>query len=84
MNKVVKLMYKIAIVKFIQSDFVKFGHNSKGVIVAVILSILFTIIQILKLRDLQNRGSRSKFEIMKGRSIWEFTTIINLHAVTKQ
>jgi len=34
----------------------------QDVIVAVILSILFTIIQKLQSRDLQNRSSRSKFK----------------------
>ena len=34
----------------------------QDVIVAVILSILFTIIQMLQSRDLQNRSSRSKFK----------------------
>ena len=34
----------------------------QDVIVAVILSILFIIIQKLQSRDLQNRGSRSKFK----------------------
>ena len=34
----------------------------QDVIVAVILSILFIIVQKLQLRDLQKRGSRSKFK----------------------
>jgi len=34
----------------------------QDVLVAVILSILFMIIQKLQLRDLQNRSSRSKFK----------------------
>ena len=34
----------------------------QDVLVAVILSILFIIIQKLQSRDLQNRGSRSKFK----------------------
>ena len=34
----------------------------QDVLVAVILSILFTIIQELQLRALQNRSSRSKFK----------------------
>ena len=34
----------------------------QDVIFAVILSILFTIIQMLQSRDLQNRSSRSKFK----------------------
>ena len=53
-NKVAKLMYKInEIVKFILSDFIDYGFLNitllEGAIVAVILSILFTIIQILKI-----------------------------------
>ena len=56
----------------------------QDVLVAVILSILFIIIQGILLRDLQNRLSRSKFEkLMKGRSIWEFITIINPHVAIK-
>ena len=34
----------------------------QDVLVAVILSVLFIIIQKLQSRDLQNRGSRSKFK----------------------
>ena len=34
----------------------------QDVLVAVILSILFMIIQKMQLRDLQNRSSRSKFK----------------------
>jgi hypothetical protein len=34
----------------------------QDVLVAVILSILFIIIQFLQSRDLQNRSSRSKFK----------------------
>ena len=34
----------------------------QDVLVAVILSVLFIIIQKFKSRDLQNRGSRSKFK----------------------
>ncbi len=34
----------------------------QDVLVAVILSILFIIVQKLQLRDLQKRGSRSKFK----------------------
>ena len=50
------------------------------VLVAVFLSILFIIIQLLQSRYLQKSSARSKFrELMKERLIWEFTTIINLH-----
>ena len=57
----------------------------QDVIVAVILSILFIIIHMVQSRGLQSKASRSKFKkIMKGRSIWEFTTIISLREAIKQ
>ena len=56
----------------------------QDVLVAVILSILFIIIHMVQSRGLQSKASRSKFKkIMKGRSIWEFTTIINPREVIK-
>ena len=45
----------------------------QDVLVAVILSILFMIIQKLQSRDLQNRSSRSKFKINEG------TLIMGIH-----
>ena len=55
----------------------------QDVIVAVILSILFIIIQRVQSRGLQNRASRSKFKINEGTPIWVFITIINLREVIK-
>ena len=56
----------------------------QDVIVAVFLSILFTIIHPNLLRDLQNLCSRSKFEkLMKRHLLWEFITIINLQEAIK-
>ena len=56
----------------------------EDVMVAVFLSILFIIIQMLQSRYLKKSSSRSKFQtIMKERLLWEFTTITNQHEVTK-
>ena len=68
MNKVVKLMIKkinwlawLALVILWNYGYPN-ATPLQDVIVAVILSILFIIIQKLQSRDLQNRGSRSKFK----------------------
>ena len=67
MNKVVKLMYKkinwaawLALIVLWNYGFPN-ATPLQDVLVAVILSILFIIIQKLQSRDLQNRRSRSKF-----------------------
>jgi len=67
MNKVVKLMLKkinwlawLVLVVLWNYGFPN-ATPLQDVLVAVILSILFIIIQKLQSRDLQNRRSRSKF-----------------------
>ena len=67
MNKVVKLMLKkinwlawLVLVVLWNYGFPN-ATPLQDVLVAVILSILFIIIQKLQSRDLQNRSSRSKF-----------------------
>ena len=67
MNKVVKLMFKkinwlawLVLVVLWNYGFPN-ATPLQDVLVAVILSILFIIIQKLQSRDLQNRSSRSKF-----------------------
>ena len=68
MSKVVKLMFNkinwfawLALVILWNYGFPK-ATPLQDVLVAVILSVLFIIIQKLQSRDLQNRGSRSKFK----------------------
>ena len=68
MNKVVKLMSKkinwiawLVLVILWNYGFPK-ATPLQDVLVAVILSVLFIIIQKLQSRDLQNRSSRSKFK----------------------
>ena len=68
MNKVVKLMYKkinwaawLALIVLWNYGFPN-ATPLQDVIVAVILSILFIIIQKVQSRGLQNRASRSKFK----------------------
>ena len=68
MNKVVKLMLKkinwlawLVLVVLWNYGFPN-ATPLQDVLVAVILSILFIIIQKLQSRDLQNRSSRSKFK----------------------
>ena len=68
MNKVVKLMYKkinwaawLALIVLWNYGFPN-ATPLQDVLVAVILSILFIIIQKLQSRGLQNRSSRSKFK----------------------
>ena len=68
MNKVVKLMYKkinwaawLALIVLWNYGFPN-ATPLQDVLVAVILSILFIIIQKLQSRDLQNRSARSKFK----------------------
>ena len=68
MSKVVKLMFNkinwfawLVLVILWNYGFPK-ATPLQDVLVAVILSVLFIIIQKLQSRDLQNRGSRSKFK----------------------
>mgnify|MGYP003321810969 FL=1 len=68
MNKVVQLMIKkinwfawLVLVILWNYGFPK-ATPLQDVLVAVILSVLFIIIQKLQSRDLQNRSSRSKFK----------------------
>ena len=68
MSKVVKLMFNkinwfawLVLVILWNYGFPK-ATPIQDVIVAVILSVLFIIIQKLQSRDLQNRSSRSKFK----------------------
>ena len=68
MSKVVKLMFKkinwfawLVLVILWNYGFPK-ATPLQDVLVAVILSVLFIIIQKLQSRDLQNRSSRSKFK----------------------
>ena len=68
MSKVVKLMFNkinwfawLVLVILWNYGFPK-ATPIQDVLVAVILSVLFIIIQKLQSRDLQNRGSRSKFK----------------------
>ena len=68
MSKVVKLMIKkinwiawLVLVILWNYGFPK-ATPIQDVLVAVILSVLFIIIQKLQSRDLQNRSSRSKFK----------------------
>ena len=68
MSKVVKLMFN-KINWFVWLVLVilwNYGYPKasplQDVLVAVILSVLFIIIKKLQSRDLQNRGSRSKFK----------------------
>ena len=68
MSKVVKLMLNkinwfawLVLVILWNYGFPK-ATPIQDVLVAVILSVLFIIIQKLQSRDLQNRGSRSKFK----------------------
>ena len=68
MNKVVKLMLNkinwfawLVLVILWNYGFPK-ATPLQDVLVAVILSVLFIIIQKLQSRDLQNRSSRSKFK----------------------
>ena len=68
MRKVVKLMFNkinwfawLVLVILWNYGFPK-ATPIQDVLVAVILSVLFIIIQKLQSRDLQNRGSRSKFK----------------------
>ena len=68
MNKVVKLMFNkinwfawLVLVILWNYGFPK-ATPIQDVLVAVILSVLFIIIQKLQSRDLQNRSSRSKFK----------------------
>ena len=68
MSKVVKLMFNkinwfawLVLVILWNYGFPK-ATPLQDVLVAVILSILFIIIQKLQSRDLQNRSSRSKFK----------------------
>ena len=68
MNKAVKQMIKkinwlswLVLVILWNYGFPK-ATPLQDVLVAVILSILFIIVQKLQLRDLQKRGSRSKFK----------------------
>ena len=68
MSKVVKLMFNkinwfawLVLVILWNYGFPK-ATPIQDVLVAVILSVLFTIIQKLQSRDLQNRSSRSKFK----------------------
>ena len=68
MSKVVKLMLKkinwfawLVLVILWNYGFPK-ATPIQDVLVAVILSVLFIIIQKLQSRDLQNRSSRSKFK----------------------
>ena len=68
MSKVVKLMFNkinwlawLALVILWNYGFPK-ATPLQDVLVAVILSVLFIIIQKLQSRDLQNRSSRSKFK----------------------
>ena len=68
MSKVVKLMFNkinwfawLVLVILWNYGFPK-ATPIQDVLVAVILSVLFIIIQKLKSRDLQNRSSRSKFK----------------------
>ncbi len=68
MSKVVKLMIKkinwiawLVLVILWNYGFPK-ATPVQDVLVAVFLSVLFIIIQKLQSRDLQNRGSRSKFK----------------------
>ena len=68
MNKVVKLMLNkinwfawLVLVILWNYGFPK-ATPIQDVLVAVILSVLFIIIQKLQSRDLQNRSSRSKFK----------------------
>ena len=68
MNKVVKSMKKKInwFIWFILIILWNYGFPKatplQDVLVAVFLSILFIIIQMLQSRDLQKRGSRSKFK----------------------
>ena len=68
MSKVVKLMFNkinwfawLVLVILWNYGFPK-ATPIQDVLVAVILSVLFIIIQQLQSRDLQNRSSRSKFK----------------------
>ena len=68
MSKVVKLMFNkinwfawLVLVILWNYGFPK-ATPTQDVLVAVILSVLFIIIQKLQSRDLQNRSSRSKFK----------------------
>ena len=68
MSKVVKMMFKkinwfawLVLVILWNYGFPK-ATPIQDVLVAVILSVLFIIIQKLQSRDLQNRSSRSKFK----------------------
>ena len=68
MSKVVKLMFNkinwfawLVLVILRNYGFPK-ATPIQDVLVAVILSVLFIIIQKLQSRDLQNRSSRSKFK----------------------
>ena len=68
MSKVVKLMFNkinwfawLVLVILWNYGFPK-ATPLQDVLVAVILSVLFIIIKKLQSRDLQNRGSRSKFK----------------------
>ena len=68
MSKVVKLMFNkinwfawLVLVILWNYGFPK-ATPLQDVLVAVILSVLFMIIKNLQSRDLQNRGSRSKFK----------------------
>ena len=68
MSKVVKLMFNkinwfawLVLVILWNYGFPK-ASPLQDVLVAVILSVLFIIIQKLQSRDLQNRSSRSKFK----------------------
>ena len=68
MSKVVKLMFNkinwfawLVLVILWNYGFPK-ASPIQDVLVAVILSVLFIIIQKLQSRDLQNRSSRSKFK----------------------
>ena len=68
MSKVVKLMFSkinwfawLVLVILWNYGFPK-ATPIQDVLVAVILSVLFIIIQKLQSRDLQNRSSRSKFK----------------------
>ena len=68
MSKVVKLMFNkinwfawLVLVILWNYGFPK-ATPIQDVLVAVILSVLFIIIQMIQSRDLQNRSSRSKFK----------------------
>ena len=55
----------------------------QDVLVAVILSILFIIIQRFNQETCKIKLQEVNLKLMKGRLLWEFTTIINLHVAIK-